>query len=386
MSKYTKLLSVAGLACLPGMALADGPTLGSLLEGSGIAVTGYTSASYSTNLNDGKTLFYRAYDGKTDTITIDQASLTIAYAPESGFGATVNILAGEDSTIINANYGDGDSIFSLPTAFVSYANSGLTVIAGRFGSLAGYEVTADNAAPFISRSFLFQNTQPFFHTGLRASYKFNDVFTAQLGAVNSAPQASTVDANKQKTFEANLTITPVKSLLVSLTNYLGVDDFGFDDNNLVVPFPVASPTDGSFTTRTNISDVVVQWTATDKLTLALNGDIADFKNIYTTRGVALYGLFQATDLVGFRARVELAEQAFKEGNGAGLSGTDSFKIYTGEVVLSPSKNFDLLAEVRYDTSNHDVFPNGFSSDGENGASPRFKDNGGSFAVKGIFKF
>lgn len=380
MSKYTKLLSVAGLACLPGMAFADGPTLGSLLEGSGIVVTGYTSASYSTNLNDGKTLFYRAYDGKTDTITIDQSSLTIAYAPESGFGATVNILAGEDSTIINANYGDGDSIFSLPTAFVSYANSGLTVIAGRFGSLAGYEVTADNAAPFISRSWLFQNTQPFFHTGLRASYKFNDVFTAQLGAVNSAPQASTVDANKQKTLEANLTITPVKSLLVSLTNYLGVDDF-----EATGTFPVAGPTDDTFTTRTNISDVVVQWTATDKLTLALNGDIADFKGIYTARGVALYGLFQATDLVGFRARVELAEQAFKDGNGAGLSGTDSFKVYTGELVLSPSKHFDLLAEVRYDTSNHDVFPNGFTDSGE-GVSPRFKDSGGSFAVKGIFKF
>ena len=115
MSKYKKLLSVAGLACLPGMAFADAPTIGSILEASGITVSGYTSASYSVNLNDGKALAYRAYDVQTDTFTIDQASLTIGYAPESGFGATVNILAGEDSNIINANYGDGDSIFSLPT-------------------------------------------------------------------------------------------------------------------------------------------------------------------------------------------------------------------------------------------------------------------------------
>ncbi len=373
MSKYTKLLSVAGLACLPGMAFADTPTIGSMLEASGIAISGYTSASYSANLNDGKTLApYRAYDSNTDTFTIDQASITVAYAPESGFGATVNFLAGEDSSVINANYGDGDSIFSLPTAFVSYATGGLTIIAGRFGSLAGYEVTADNAAPFVSRSFLFQNTQPFFHTGLRASYKFNDFFTAQLGAVNSAPQASTIDANKQKTLEANLTITPVESLLVSLTNYFGVDDFAAGGT-----FPINGPAAGDFTTRTNISDLVVQWTATDKLTLALNGDIADFKGIYTTRGVAIYGLLQATDLIGFRVRVELAEQAFKENNGAGLSGTDSFKIYTGELVLSPSKNFDLLAEVRYDTSNNDVFADG-------AAGP--KDSGGNVAIKGIFKF
>ncbi|MDP3293140.1 MAG: outer membrane beta-barrel protein [Nevskia sp.] len=367
MSKYTKLLSVAGLACLPGMAFADAPTIGSMLEASGIAVSGYTSASYSANLNKGKTLGFRAYDANSDTFTIDQASITAAYAPESGFGATVNFLAGEDSNVINANYGDGNSIFSLPTAYVSYANSGLTIIAGRFGSLAGYEVTADNLAPFISRSWLFQNTQPFFHTGLRASYKFNDFFTAQLGAVNSAPQASTIDANKQKTLEANLTITPVKSLLVSLTNYLGVDEF-----DGVVAFPINGPGTGAFTTRTNISDVVVQWVAAEKLTLALNGDVADFKGLYTARGVAIYALLQATDLIGFRARVELAEVANK---GAGAV-TDSFKIYTGEVVLSPSKNFDLLAEVRYDTSNNDVIPNG--------ATP--KDTGGNVAIKGIFKF
>lgn len=381
MSKYTKLLSVAGLACLPGMAFADGPTLGSLLEGSGIAVTGYTSASYSTNLNDGKTAAYRAYDGNTDSITIDQASLTIAYAPESGFGATVNVLAGEDANIINANYGDGDSIFSLPTAYVSYANSGLTVIAGRFGSLAGYEVTADNAAPFISRSWLFQNTQPFFHTGLRASYKFNDLLTAQLGAVNSAPQASTIDANKQKTIEANVTLTPVKSVLVSLTNYLGIDDF-----DGTVLFPINGPASGAFSTRTNISDVVAQWTVSDKLTLALNGDIQDAKGLYLNRGIAVYGLVQATDLISVRGRVEFAEAALK---GALGGGTDSFRVYTLDVVLSPTKNFDLMTEVRYDTSNNDVFPNGFTtiSQGEGTAVvPAFKDSGGTVAIKGVFKF
>lgn len=366
MSNFKKLLSVAGLACLPGMAFADTPTIGSILEASGIAVTGYTSASYSVNFNDGKTLGFRAYDTQSDTFTIDQASITLAYAPESGFGATVNFLAGEDSNIINANYGDGDSIFSLPTAYVSYAGGGFTVIAGRFGSLAGYEVTADNAAPFVSRSWLFQNTQPFFHTGLRATYKFSDMLAATLGAVNSAPQASTIDANKQKTLEANVTFTPTSTLLVSLTNYLGVDEFEVGGT-----FPVAGPTGDTFTTRTNISDVVVQYTGIDKLTLALNGDIADFKGIYTNRGVALYGMYQLTEQFAARARFELAEQAFKNGGS-----TDSFKIYTVAGVYSPSSHMDIIAEARFDTSNNDVIPNG---DG-------LKDSGGNFAVKAIYKF
>lgn len=381
MSNFKKLLSVAGLACLPGIALAETPTLGSILEASGVTVSGYTSASYSLNFNDGKTLAYRAYDGQTDTFTIDQASLTIGYAPESGFGATVNILAGEDSNIINANYGDGDSIFSLPTAYVSYAGGGFTVIAGRFGSLAGYEVTADNAAPFISRSWLFQNTQPFFHTGLRATYKFSDMLSATLGAVNSAPQASTIDANKQKTLEANVLFTPTSTLLVSLTNYLGMDEF-----DGTVLFPINGPGTGAFTSRTNISDVVVQFTGIDKLTLALNGDIQDAKGLYLNRGIAFYGMYQLTEKFAARARIELAEATVKEAAGGG---SDSFKVYTVAGVYSPTSHVDIIAEARFDTSNSDVFPNGFTTVQGEGSSfdvPAFKDNGGNFAIKAIYKF
>ncbi|WP_293372317.1 outer membrane beta-barrel protein [Nevskia sp.] len=366
MSNYKKLLSVAGLACLPGMAFADTPTLSSILEASGISISGYTSASYSVNYNEGNRLNNRAYDSPTDTFTIDQASLTLGYAPESGFGATVNLLAGEDSTVINGNYGDNDSIFSLPTAYVSYAGGGFTVIAGRFGSLAGYEVTADNAAPFVSRSFLFQNTQPFFHTGLRVTYKASDLLTFNLGAVNSAPQASTRDANKQKTLEANVTLTPTSTVLVALTNYLGVDDFEFGGT-----FPVAASTDDTFTTRTNLTDLVAQWTPTEKLTLAFNGDIADFKGIATTRGAAFYGFYKFTDLVALRGRVEIAE--FRPKFDAPV---DKYKVYTVALVVSPSSSFDIIAESRFDTANNDVFLDG---DG-------LKDSGGNFAVKGIFKF
>jgi len=298
MSNFKKLLSVAGLACLPGMAFADTPTIGSILEASGIAVTGYTSASYSVNFNDGKTLGFRAYDAQSDTFTIDQASITLAYAPESGFGATVN-----------------------------------------------------------------------FHTGLRATYKFGDMLSATLGAVNSAPQASTIDANKQKTLEANVMFTPTSTLLVSLTNYLGVDEF-----DGTVLFPINGPGTGAFTTRTNISDVVVQFTGIDKLTLALNGTLQDAKDLYINKGVAFYGMYQVTEQFAARARIELTEAAVKEAAGGGSS---SFKIYTVAGVYSPSKHMDIITEVRYDTSNDDVFPNGLNAP---------KDTGGNFAVKAIYKF
>lgn len=354
MSNFKKLLSVAGLACLPGMAFADTPTLGSIFEASGVDVGGHISASYSANLNDGQSLNFRAYDSPTDNITIDQASVYVGYAPESGFGGFVQVIAGEDANVINANFADGDSIFSLPIAYASYANGGLTVIAGRFGSLAGYEVTPDPDAPFISRSFLFNNTQPFFHTGVRASYALSDMFTVQLGAVNSAPAALTVDNNEQKTIEANITFTPSDSILLSVTDYYGFDNFGASGE----------------TVGTNIFDIVGQWTPTESLTLAFNLDVFDIDTIGKTQGVAFYGMFQMSEMFALRGRVELA-QAKPDGGP-----TTDFQIYTIAGVLSPASNFDLLAEVRLDNANDPVFLDGAG----------FKDSGGNVAVKGIFKF
>ena len=354
MSKYTGLLLVAGCACLPATSFADTPNLSSVLEASGVTLTGYASASYSANFNDGQLLGFRAYDLDTDTFTVDQASLTIAYLPESGFGAYVNVLAGEDTDVINASYGDGDSIFSLPSAYVRYATGGFTAIAGRYTSLAGYEVTDDSANPFISRSFLFQNTQPFFHTGIRASYKFNDFVTTYLGVNNSAPTGSTIDTNKQKTAEASVVFTPTSSVLLAITDYYGLDDFGVDGTSV----------------GTNIFDVVAQWKPTDHLTLAFNGDIFTIQTVGQTRGAAFYGLYQINDLIGVRGRIEIAE--------FDPDGAPSIPIqtYTGALVLSLSKHFDLLAEVRFDTSDDAIFPSG----------DFLKDNQGNFASKAIFKF
>lgn len=365
MRKHTKLLSVAGLACLPGLTFAaDAPALTGLakvLDESGITATGYLSASYQTNFNDGTTLGGRAFDSKTDSFTFNQAAITISKLPTEGFGALVNVIVGDDGQVINGSYGDGTSKFNLTQGFVQYATGNFTVIGGRYVTLAGYEVINDSTTPHISRSFLFQNAEPLVHTGVRASYKVNDIVTGYLGVANSAFSGLATDDNKLKTIEAGVALTPIAPLSIGIYDYYGIDG-GSGAHQ-----------------KTNYFDVVAAYKISDAFTVALNGD---YLRVFgpgsapglEVKGVAGYASYQLTDLVGLRGRIEYVKL---DPNGAK---SDSVQTYTGTVVLSPAKSFDILGEVRYDTDkkSYSIF-----TDGD---VPGTKDSQGDVAIKVIYKF
>lgn len=359
MRNYFKLLSIAGLACLPGLALADDAPppltgLAKVLDESGITANGYLSASYQTNFNKGNVLAGRTFDTSTDSFTFNQAALTVSKLPTEGFGALVNVIVGDDARVINGSYGDGNSKFNLTQGFVQYAVGGLTVIGGRFVTLAGYEVISETGTPHISRSYLFQNAEPLVHTGVRASYKLNDQVTGYLGVNNSAIAGFALDTNKQKTIESGVVLTPIAPLSIGIYDYYGVD-----------------------TTASNFLDIVAAYKVSDALTLAVNGDyFRVFSKNGTpggeTKGVAAYAAYQVTDLIGLRGRAEyvnLKPDRVK---------SDSVETFTGTVVVSPAKTFDILGEVRYDIDKkrYSIFPDGANT----------KDNQGDVAVKVIYKF
>jgi hypothetical protein len=62
--------------------------------------------------------------------------------------------------------------------------NGLDVKAGRFVALSGYEVIESPANLNFSRGLLFTLATPIGHSGVLGSYRFNDAFDAQVGAVN----------------------------------------------------------------------------------------------------------------------------------------------------------------------------------------------------------
>jgi len=361
MRNHTKLLSVVGFICLPGLSFADDAPaappltgLAKVLDESGITATGHVSASYQTNFNNGSTLGGRAFDSKTDSFTFNQAAITVSKLPTEGFGALVNVIVGDDGQVVNGSYGDGSSKFNLTQGFVQYATGAFTVIGGRYVTLAGYEVIDDSLTPHISRSFLFQNAEPLVHTGVRASYKLNDQVTGYLGVNNSAVAGFATDTNKQKTIESGVALTPIAPLSIGIYDYYGVD-----------------------AQASNYLDIVAAYKVSDALTFALNGDYfrAFSKGAIPggeIKGVAGYASYQLTELIGLRGRIEYVNV-----KPDGVK-SDSVETFTGTVVVSPAKSFDILGEVRYDTDKkaYSIFPNGDTT----------KDNQGDVAVKVIYKF
>src|SRR6185312_13127607 len=92
------LVTAAG-AMPVGALAADPSTLSRLLADSGITESGYVAASYYHSSGYGT---YHQFDTSHDTFQLDQAGLQLAYQPKSGFGAVVDVIAGEDAKIVDA--------------------------------------------------------------------------------------------------------------------------------------------------------------------------------------------------------------------------------------------------------------------------------------------
>ncbi len=360
------IVAMASLAFLPAVSFAAAPTLSDVLDASGISVTGHASGSYAYDRVSGDTVTTNA----TNQFTFDQAELLISKLPAEGFGAAVDIFAGQDVSGGTYNYGpttpssvlpigggfqhfsgSSNSEINLHQAYVQYATGGLTVIGGKFATLAGYEVASDPLNTNATRSILFSQ-QAFTLTGVRAGYKFNDMVTAYAGLSNSAT-GTTTDFNDQKTVELGVALAPVTGLTINVTDYIG--------------------NEGGSGNKTNLADLVVAYTVGD-LSFALNGDYNTTKlasgSKTTLSGVALYANYQVTKTFRAGIRGELAQ--IKD------SGPSTFKNKANEITLtgdySAAKNFDVVSDLRFGTVKDDL------------ATPTTTDRQTTFVVKAIYKF
>lgn len=328
------IVAMASLAFLPAVSFAAAPTLSEVLDASGISVTGNFSGSYSYN--------HAAQDGTPSTssnqFTFDQAHVMISKLPTSGFGAAVDVYAGEDVSGDTYNYGGmggsypvggfnkftGDtSSINLHQAYVQYATGNLTVVAGKFATLAGYEVASDAANFNATRSMVYSQ-QAFTLTGARAGYKFNDMVTAYVG-LNNSVLGSTGDGDAHKTAELGVALAPMSGLIINVTDYIG--------------------TEGT-NSRTNFADLVVAYT-TGGLTVALNGDYNTVKvsgaSTQKLAGGALYADYQFSN--GYRAGVRAEHGTAKDGYLGFADAKATAVTLTGG--YSPAKNVDLIADVRF---------------------------------------
>jgi hypothetical protein len=376
---YTACSALAFAGIAPGYVLAAdtpaadaapaapvGNKLSQILDAIGLSVTGYVSSSFyhSTGLST-----LHQFDIEHDTFQLDQASVTVAYQPKEGFGALVDLTAGEDARVLNGAETGGptgngtNSAFNVTQAYLQYATGPLTVIAGKFVTLAGAEVIDPTKNTNFSRSLLFFS-EPLTHTGVRATYAATDTLNLIVGVNNGWNTTST--SYGSKTAEVGLAFTPNKIFALTAQAYVGKEPSADAERTLV--------------------DVVATYNVTSALTLVGNVNWGK-QDVQPSTGLpnqdwttfAGYLNYAINDLWRVSVRGEYLDD--KEGFVTATGVAQKVKEGTVTFGYAPVKAFELRAELRYDWSDQPVFQQRVNTSGV--AST---DHQTGFALQGLYKF
>jgi hypothetical protein len=338
------------------------PSFSDVLTASGITESGYVTASYFHSNGYGT---YHQFDNKHDSFQLDQAALTVGFQPKEGFGALVNIAAGEDMKILNAAEGSNPNSFDIVQGYVQYATGPLTVIAGKYVTLAGAEVIAPTGNSNFSRSLLFF-AEPLTHTGMRLTYAASDTLNVVAG-VNNGWNYASLTASGSKTAEIGVAWTPSKTFSLAAQAYVGKDP--------------------NFDAQRTLVDAVVTYGVTDALTLVLSYDWGKQEQHaagdpdFNWNGVALYVNYAVNEQWRVSLRLEYVDD--KNGFVSGFLGTPQ-KLKEGTLTFgyAPAKSFELRMEARYDKSDKATFLRSMSAE----AISSFADSQTGFALQGVYKF
>jgi hypothetical protein len=335
------------------------PALADLLTGWGLTVSGDVAASYyHSNGYPGTT--WRAFDQDHDSFQLDEAGLQIGYQPKTGVGAFVDVIAGTDAQILSNNEGGSGTSVDVRQAYLQYATGPLTVIAGKFVTLAGAEVINPSQNTNFSRSLLFWALEPLDHTGVRATYAVTDTVNVIVGVNNGW---NSTDTNfGSKTGEFGATFTPNKMLSFAATGYIGKIADGVD---------------------LSLLDFVGTYNVTSALTLILNVDAQQVSGLNSahshTNGFAAYANYGFNDNWRVSVRTEYVNYLSV---GHAVEGTVT-------VGYSPVKNFEIRGELRYDAVSNGAVNNGLSylrAFNNSSETETLANNNSEFAIQGVYKF
>src|SRR3989442_3845336 len=351
MKKLLIASAVSAAFAAPTLALAQAaraPTLSQVLDASGINVSGYLDAGYSyANRNvEAGGFSNRVFDSQNNSFALHQFGLQVAKQPSRGFGGVVNITVGSDAQVIHAFPETTDpagSMFDITQAYGQYSTGGLTLMAGKFVTLAGSEVIWSPSNSNFSRSILF-GAIPFTHTGVRAGYAVSDTVSLYGGLNNGWDQLT--DANKGKTVELGASIIPNKKLTINVTGYFGQER---------ATTPGAPPASGVAQDQRQLLNVVATYTINNRM--SAGGEVLSVSQDRAVGGAAKYnglaGYF--TYNLNREWRVSGRLETFDDKNGfhfapaAPFATSDTkYKEVTATLAYLPNSSVELRGEIRED--------------------------------------
>jgi len=347
-------------------AAQTGPSSGVEAFLDSLEIGGWVAASYWYNVNDPSN--NRLVDANVGTVgqshpfspdanqfSFDQLWFTIerpihqenraGFAAEIAFGKTAGLLP-DGNTPVDGRAG-GNNLY-IASAYAQYLTDwGITVKAGKFGTLIGAEVAQSPANFNISRGLVYNLLQPIDHVGVMASGELpaegwdwalavvNDVFTTQ-PTYNDGKAVMGHIGYAAETWSANL-------------NGIWGTDTPDDENP-----------------KFGIIDVLLTWDPNEQLSMWLNADYTvddnDGGSNPAAYGVALAGRYAWNDRLGTALRLEYVAD-----DRAAFGFPDEADLWsiTATVDYSLTEQLILKGEIRHDQGQIDKSPDHlFIDDGD----------------------
>jgi Putative beta-barrel porin-2, OmpL-like. bbp2 len=352
---------------------ASFPLPGTLPGGATLNYTFDGYYEYNFNQPVGRVNDLRAYDVLSNTFSINQADFIFDLDPDLAahrrYGFRLDLQFGQATETLQGNPANEPrpdiyrNIFQAYGSYIVPVARGIEVDFGKWASSLGIENNYTKDQANYTRSFYFYFL-PFYHAGVRTSYRFNDKFAVNYWIDNGTNQSEPTNGYKDELF--GYVLQPVKTVSWTVNYYNGQEHPDtIAATNCTVPVQPGlceSPITPAPNGKVHIFDSYATWQALPKLALAAEGDYVierEWANAapgesaapsHVDGGVA-YAQYQLTPRIALASRAEY----LSDRGGLFSNVTQALKETTGTYKYSFGDGFDAFLEYRRDWSNRPYF-------------------------------
>jgi len=368
-NQWTLGLAAVGVVSLASVARAEEGAVPLLTALSATTISGYVDTSAQWNLGTGNE-YNPAYKfggpDKADGFNLNVVQLSISkpldesewaagYKADFWFGPDANTL--RTGSAMSGDVGRESADFAIRQAYVALrapVGNGLDFKVGVFDSIIGYESIESGNNPNMTRSY-GHGIEPQTMTGVLATYRFCECFSAAVGVANTVGPSinsrafdtgndwgSPDKAESYKTYMGSIALTAPESWgsMAGSTLYAGVvNGFNYDENDW-----------GGSDIYENTTSWYVGATIATPITGLRLGAAFDYLDVHNwgssydnAWAVAGYASYQATEKLSLHARGEYFEDKTWDfgvpGKVVALTGTVQYDLW---------QNVITRAEVRWD--------------------------------------
>ena len=360
MNFNAKTLALMGacLVSMPAVICAE-ENANALMTGlASTTISGYvdTSAQWNAGTGDANTPPY-AFGGssKADGFNLNVVKLTLEKPIDAnqdwGAGYKVDLLFGPDANALATQSSGTASDFCVKQAYVALhapVGNGLDFKLGVWDTIIGYEVTESVNNPNFTRSYGY-TIEPPTHTGIQASYQFNEGFSAIVGVADTFgpkinERASPPQAESYKTYLGSLALTAPKSwgfLAGSTLTGCVINGYNSSANAGAGADQTSWYVGGTLNTPVSGLKVGASYDYAGVSSQTLSGSTY-------AHAVAVYASYQATEKLSLHARGEYASSDALTSSGTPLLGAGRVFATTGTVQYDLWRNVLSRIEIRWD--------------------------------------